>query len=228
MIESQSEKCLAQNESNISVGVHVGSSLTKVKDTHLMNNNQPVAEILCWRLSESQYALFSEAVQSSFVTVTPQQTKVRLELSLAPISSPIWLGTRSTGCSAAPRTTNSRTPTDRSSSDGTLDSRHSHRSVDNSSTLLDDSLVCKLSRDYMVPWSPVRPPCFITIMVQWWSLVFFTAVYLWFPVGWGTCVLCWWAHAVTSPWEFTQILHPFMLFLPSTPRLQHRPNCIPI
>ena len=51
MIESQSEKCLAQNESNISVGVHVGSSLIKVKDTHLMNNNQPVAEILCWRLT---------------------------------------------------------------------------------------------------------------------------------------------------------------------------------
>ena len=50
MIKSQSEKCLAQNESNISVGVHVGSSLIKVKDTHLMNNNQPVAEILCWRL----------------------------------------------------------------------------------------------------------------------------------------------------------------------------------
>ena len=50
MIKSQSEKCLAQNESNISVGVHVGSSLVKVKDTHLMNNNQPVAEILCWRL----------------------------------------------------------------------------------------------------------------------------------------------------------------------------------
>ena len=53
MIKSQSEKCLAQNESNISVGVHVGSSLIKVKDTHLMNNNQPVAEILCWRLGES-------------------------------------------------------------------------------------------------------------------------------------------------------------------------------
>ena len=50
MIKSQFEKCLAQNESNISVGVHVGSSLTKVKDTHLMHNNQPVAEILCWRL----------------------------------------------------------------------------------------------------------------------------------------------------------------------------------
>ena len=50
MIKSQSEKCLAQSESNISVGVHVGSSLIKVKDTHLMNNNQPVAEILCWRL----------------------------------------------------------------------------------------------------------------------------------------------------------------------------------
>ena len=51
MIESQSEKSLAQNESNISVGVHdVGSRLVKVKDTHLMNNNQPVAEILCWRL----------------------------------------------------------------------------------------------------------------------------------------------------------------------------------
>ena len=49
MIKSQSEKCLVQNESNISVGVHVGSSLIKVKDTHLMNNNQPVAEILCWR-----------------------------------------------------------------------------------------------------------------------------------------------------------------------------------
>ena len=52
MIKSQSEKCLAQNESNISVGVHVGSSLIKVKDTHLMNNNQPVAEILCWRLGK--------------------------------------------------------------------------------------------------------------------------------------------------------------------------------
>ena len=51
MIKSQSEKCSSQNESNISVGVHVGSSLIKVKDTHLMNNNQPVAEILCWRLS---------------------------------------------------------------------------------------------------------------------------------------------------------------------------------
>ena len=51
MIKSQSEKCSAQNESNISVGVHVGSSLIEVKDTHLMNNNQPVAEILCWRLS---------------------------------------------------------------------------------------------------------------------------------------------------------------------------------
>ena len=51
MIKSQSEKWLAQNESNISVGVHVGSSLIKVKDTHLMNNNQPVAEILCWRLA---------------------------------------------------------------------------------------------------------------------------------------------------------------------------------
>ena len=52
MIKSHSEKCLAQNEANISVGVHVGSSLIKVKDTHLMNNNQPVAEILCWRLSD--------------------------------------------------------------------------------------------------------------------------------------------------------------------------------
>ena len=50
MIKSQSEKCLAQNEPNIYVGVHVGSGLIKVKDTHLMNNNQPVAEILCWRL----------------------------------------------------------------------------------------------------------------------------------------------------------------------------------
>ena len=50
MIESRSEKCLAQNESFNSVGVHVGSSLTKVKDTHFVNNNQPVAEILCWRL----------------------------------------------------------------------------------------------------------------------------------------------------------------------------------
>ena len=50
MIKSQSEKYLAQNESNISVGVHFGSSLIKVKDTHLMNNNQPVAEILYWRL----------------------------------------------------------------------------------------------------------------------------------------------------------------------------------
>ena len=54
--ESQSEKCLAQNESNISVGVHVGSSLIKVKDTHLMNNNQPVAEILCWRLGWSMWS----------------------------------------------------------------------------------------------------------------------------------------------------------------------------
>ena len=53
MIKSQSEECLAQNESNISVGVHVGSSLIKVKDTHLMDNNQPVADILCWRLHET-------------------------------------------------------------------------------------------------------------------------------------------------------------------------------
>ena len=35
MIKSQSDKCLAQNESNVSVGVHVGSSLMKVKDTHI-------------------------------------------------------------------------------------------------------------------------------------------------------------------------------------------------
>ena len=66
MIESQSEKCLAQNESNISVGVHVGSSLTKVKDTHLMNNNQPVAEILCWRLQlhvyQGTYMYFNEVL----------------------------------------------------------------------------------------------------------------------------------------------------------------------
>ena len=86
--------------------------------------------------------------------------------------------------------------------------------MDNSSTLLDDSLVCRLSRDNMVPWSPVRPPCFMTIMVEWWSLFFFTAVYFWFLVGWGTCVLYWGAHVVTSPWEFTQIVRPFMLFLP--------------
>ena len=72
----------------------------------------------------------------------------------------------------------SRTHTDRSSSDGTLGSRHSHRSVDNSSTLLDDSLVCRLPRDYMVPWSPVRPPCFMTIMVQWWSLFFYSCLFL--------------------------------------------------
>ena len=44
--------------------------------------------------------------------------------------------------------------------------------------------------------------------------LFFTAVYFWFPVGWGTCVLYWGAHVVTSPWELTQILRPFMLFLP--------------
>ena len=55
MIESQSEKCLDQHESNISVGVHVGSSLIKVKNTHLMNNNQLVAEILCWRSSYGVY-----------------------------------------------------------------------------------------------------------------------------------------------------------------------------
>ena len=54
--------------------------------------------------SESQYALFSETAQGSFATVTPQHW-VRLKLSLAPLSSPIWLGARSPGCSAAPRTT---------------------------------------------------------------------------------------------------------------------------
>ena len=45
MIESQSENCLAKNASNISVGVHIGINLMKAKGTHLMNNNQPVAEI---------------------------------------------------------------------------------------------------------------------------------------------------------------------------------------
>ena len=45
MIESQSENCLAKNASNISVGVHVGINLMTATDTHLMNNNQPVAEI---------------------------------------------------------------------------------------------------------------------------------------------------------------------------------------
>ena len=57
------------------------------------------------------------------------------------------------------------------------------------------------------------------LLISWpsWSngcLFFFTAVYFWFPVGWGTYVLSWWGHAVTSPWEFIQILCPFMLFLP--------------
>ena len=66
MIKSQSEKCLAQNESNISVGVHVGSSLIKVKDTHLMNNNQPVAEILCWRLMH-YHILLRQCSQNCYI-----------------------------------------------------------------------------------------------------------------------------------------------------------------
>ena len=45
--ESQPDKSLAKNASNVSTGVYLRNSPVKVKDTHLMNNNQPMAEILC-------------------------------------------------------------------------------------------------------------------------------------------------------------------------------------
>ena len=70
MIESKSEKCLAQNESNIYVGVHVASSLTKVKDTHLMNNNQPVAEILCWRLMGALWVSHCRCLELAVINIT--------------------------------------------------------------------------------------------------------------------------------------------------------------
>ena len=47
MAESQPDKSLAKSASNVSTGVHLKNSPVKVKDTHLMNNNQPMAEILC-------------------------------------------------------------------------------------------------------------------------------------------------------------------------------------
>ena len=53
---------LSLNESNISIGVHVGSSLIKVKGTHLMNNNQHVAEILCWRLAGKESKDFASII----------------------------------------------------------------------------------------------------------------------------------------------------------------------
>ena len=77
MIESQSEKCLAQNESNISVSVHVGSSLMKVKDTHLMNNNQPVAEILCWRLASLNMRIIDHLVSRSILASLDSFLKLR-------------------------------------------------------------------------------------------------------------------------------------------------------
>ena len=46
MAESQPHKSLAKSASNVSAGVHLRNSPVKVKDTHLMNNNQPVADIL--------------------------------------------------------------------------------------------------------------------------------------------------------------------------------------
>ena len=81
------------------------------------------------------------------------------------------------------------------------------------------------ARCWMILWSA---GCLVIIWfhgalsdppVSWpsWSnggLSFFSAVYFWFLVGWGTCVLYWGAHVVTSLWEFTQILRLFMLFLP--------------
>ena len=43
--ESQSDKSLANDASNVSVFIHVRSSPVKVMDMHLMNNNQHVAKI---------------------------------------------------------------------------------------------------------------------------------------------------------------------------------------
>ena len=62
-------KMLSQT-SNISVGIHVGSSLVKMEDTHLMNNNQPMAEILCWGVGKCIiYILYN--VSSHWLSVMP-------------------------------------------------------------------------------------------------------------------------------------------------------------
>ena len=45
--ESQPDKSLAKSTSNVSAGVHIRNGLVKVKDTPHMNNNQPMAVILC-------------------------------------------------------------------------------------------------------------------------------------------------------------------------------------
>ena len=45
MTKSQFDKRLAKSASNVAVGVHLRNSLVKVKRTHLMNHNQPMAEI---------------------------------------------------------------------------------------------------------------------------------------------------------------------------------------
>ena len=47
MAESQPDKSLAKSASNVSTGVHFKNGPVKVNDTHLMNNNQPMAGILC-------------------------------------------------------------------------------------------------------------------------------------------------------------------------------------
>ena len=70
MTESQSEKFLGKHTPNISVGIHVGSSLVKVKDTHLMNNDQPMAENLCRRLGKCIIYILCN-VSSHWLSVMP-------------------------------------------------------------------------------------------------------------------------------------------------------------
>ena len=45
--ESQPNKGLAKSASNVSTGVHLRNKPANVKDTPLMNNNQPMEEIMC-------------------------------------------------------------------------------------------------------------------------------------------------------------------------------------
>ena len=54
--DSQSDRNLAKNASNVSAGVHLRNGPVKVKDTHLMNN-QPIAEILCGDWCSSRHRL---------------------------------------------------------------------------------------------------------------------------------------------------------------------------
>ena len=51
-------KMISQKRIHFFVAIQIGNNLINVKDTHLMNNTQPVAEILCCRL---QSGLSNEA-----------------------------------------------------------------------------------------------------------------------------------------------------------------------